>query len=167
LEKVISVKNPWGYLICSGLKDVENRTWKTSYRGRLYIHASKGIDKLYIDKDCTPIAHEDRFTLDHDKNVRRNKVNKFLKYDETSRDVYLQSELQEHKTEYELIKTFDDNKVLTHAIIGYCDLVDIVKDSKSKWAIPNAYHWILKNACFLDKSITNVKGKLMLWEYNV
>lgn len=27
-------------MICAGIKDVENRTWVTKYRGRVYIHAS-------------------------------------------------------------------------------------------------------------------------------
>jgi len=38
--KTLSVKQPWPYLICSGIKDIENRNWKTSYRGRVFIHAS-------------------------------------------------------------------------------------------------------------------------------
>ena len=40
LDKAISIKQPWAYLICAGIKDVENRTWPTKYRGRVYIHAS-------------------------------------------------------------------------------------------------------------------------------
>lgn len=36
----ISFKQPWASLICIGLKDVENRTWQTDYRGRLFIVAS-------------------------------------------------------------------------------------------------------------------------------
>lgn len=40
LNKAISIKQPWSYLICAGIKDVENRTWATKYRGRVYIHAS-------------------------------------------------------------------------------------------------------------------------------
>lgn len=38
--KAITVKQPWAYLICSGLKDIENRTWPTKFRGRVLIHAS-------------------------------------------------------------------------------------------------------------------------------
>jgi hypothetical protein len=41
IVKVLSVQQPWASLICSGIKSIENRTWKTEYRGRLYIHASK------------------------------------------------------------------------------------------------------------------------------
>ncbi len=29
----------------AGIKDVENRTWRTNYRGRLVIHAGSGIDR--------------------------------------------------------------------------------------------------------------------------
>ena len=35
--KILSVRQPWAWLICSRIKDVENRTWKTNYRGRLSI----------------------------------------------------------------------------------------------------------------------------------
>lgn len=38
--KALSVKQPWAYLLVAGLKDVENRSWSTSYRGTLLIHAS-------------------------------------------------------------------------------------------------------------------------------
>lgn len=37
---VLSIKTPWSYLVCSGLKDVENRSTRTNYRGRVYIHSS-------------------------------------------------------------------------------------------------------------------------------
>jgi ASCH domain len=39
-EPVLTVRQPWAELIVSGIKDVENRSWSTSYRGRLWIHAS-------------------------------------------------------------------------------------------------------------------------------
>ena len=37
----LTVKNPWAYCILYCGKDVENRAWYTSYRGVLFIHASK------------------------------------------------------------------------------------------------------------------------------
>lgn len=42
--KILSVRQPWAWLICAGYKDVENRTWKTDYRGELFIHAGKSFD---------------------------------------------------------------------------------------------------------------------------
>lgn len=38
--KTLSIRQPWASLICAGIKDVENRTWKTNHRGKLLIHAS-------------------------------------------------------------------------------------------------------------------------------
>jgi hypothetical protein len=37
--RTLSVRQPWASLIVSGRKDVENRSWPTSYRGPLLIHA--------------------------------------------------------------------------------------------------------------------------------
>lgn len=42
--KALSVKQPWAWCIFNG-KNVENRTWRTKYRGKLFIHASKSFDK--------------------------------------------------------------------------------------------------------------------------
>lgn len=38
--KVLSLTQPWATLICEGQKVIETRSWKTTYRGELYIHAS-------------------------------------------------------------------------------------------------------------------------------
>lgn len=38
--KVLSLTEPYATLIKEGKKKVETRSWKTSYRGKLYIHAS-------------------------------------------------------------------------------------------------------------------------------
>lgn len=60
MKKVISTRQPWAFLIIrpdiadpalraeaarNGIfKDCENRTWRTNYRGQLYIHASQKPD---------------------------------------------------------------------------------------------------------------------------
>jgi hypothetical protein len=41
----LSVKQPWAQLIVHGIKDVENRTWRTEYRGPLLICASASPDR--------------------------------------------------------------------------------------------------------------------------
>lgn len=38
--KVIVIRQPWAWLIVNGLKDIENRSWRTRYRGPLLIQAS-------------------------------------------------------------------------------------------------------------------------------
>ena len=37
--KALSLRQPWAWLVASGIKDVENRTWPTKRRERIYIHA--------------------------------------------------------------------------------------------------------------------------------
>ena len=41
---VLSVRQPWASYLVSGLKTVELRSWVTSYRGWLWIHAGKRPD---------------------------------------------------------------------------------------------------------------------------
>lgn len=43
--RALSIKQPFAELIIRGIKDVENRDWATSHRGRLLIHASKAVDR--------------------------------------------------------------------------------------------------------------------------
>lgn len=43
--KVLTIKQPWATLIMQKDKRFEFRSWKTSYRGNLLIHAGKTIDK--------------------------------------------------------------------------------------------------------------------------
>jgi len=38
--KALSIKQPWIYAILREGKDIENRSWKTDYRGWLVLHAS-------------------------------------------------------------------------------------------------------------------------------
>lgn len=42
--KVITLKQPWAYLYAIGAKKNETRSWKTEFRGELFIHASAKIN---------------------------------------------------------------------------------------------------------------------------
>ena len=44
--KVLSIKEPWASLIMNGTKKIETRSWKTKYRGEIYIHASLSKAKI-------------------------------------------------------------------------------------------------------------------------
>jgi hypothetical protein len=37
----LSILQPWAWLIVHGHKDIENRVWRTRYRGRFLVHAGK------------------------------------------------------------------------------------------------------------------------------
>lgn len=44
--KAISIRQPWAWLIVNGHKDIENRSWRTKYRGEVLIHASQGVKTI-------------------------------------------------------------------------------------------------------------------------
>ena len=41
--KALSLTQPWATLVALGIKKIETRSWQTSHRGPLAIHASKGL----------------------------------------------------------------------------------------------------------------------------
>jgi hypothetical protein len=41
--KVLTLTQPWATLVAIGAKQIETRSWSTSYRGPLAIHAAKGL----------------------------------------------------------------------------------------------------------------------------
>lgn len=47
--KILTIRQPWAWAIIHADKNVENRTWKTSYRGRLLIHAGRKVDPAGIE----------------------------------------------------------------------------------------------------------------------
>lgn len=44
--KVLSIKEPFASLIKENIKHIETRSWKTNYRGEIYIHASLTKSKI-------------------------------------------------------------------------------------------------------------------------
>lgn len=66
--KAITLKQPWAFLVCSGVKDVENRTWKCPEKHigkRVLIHASKTSYKCdnYFD---SPLSNDQLLALPSD-----------------------------------------------------------------------------------------------------
>lgn len=47
--KCLSIRQPWAWIICAGIKDVENRVWPTQFRGEFLVHAGKTIDRDGIE----------------------------------------------------------------------------------------------------------------------
>lgn len=152
--KALSIKQPWASLIAHGIKDIENRTWKTHFRGRIYIHASaKWVGKLNKDDETYGGIYSDE-QWDY---IRKNYP------------LFLESLLQRKTTNHQL-------KV--SAIIGEVDIIDCVINHCSIWAESTAttqdgkeivekpiYNWVLANPVLYDKPILNVKGKLSFWEF--
>lgn len=43
--RALTLTQPWATLVAIGAKRIETRSWSTSYRGRIVIHAAKGFPK--------------------------------------------------------------------------------------------------------------------------
>lgn len=54
--KALTISQPFASLIADGHKWIENRTWPTSYRGPLAIHAGKGTQYL-TRKELKDVPH--------------------------------------------------------------------------------------------------------------
>ncbi len=48
--KVLSIRQPWASIIIHGYKNYEFRSWKTSYRGKVLIHASSNVETEYLER---------------------------------------------------------------------------------------------------------------------
>jgi len=66
--KALSIKNPWAALIAHGIKDIENRTWRTTHRGRIYIHCSAkslhgNIKAMFTDQQWKSLSEDQRYMI--------------------------------------------------------------------------------------------------------
>lgn len=175
--KCLSVKNPISYLIVSGIKDVENRSWTTDYRGEIYIHSS-GKDSFdycdVCDDDLFPIHAEFESLKFSDDGIPTNIDScKYIAYDIKDNAYFLTKSGENHRNEYELFKKAsafmqtENCFFRSQAIIGKVDLVDVITNSDSPFAADGQYHWILKNPVMFQKPILYVKGKLKFFEYDI
>ena len=52
-RKALTIIQPWATLIAVAAKKIETRSWKTNYRGEIYIHAGKKIDRDFCYQDIS------------------------------------------------------------------------------------------------------------------
>jgi hypothetical protein len=56
--KALTLTQPWATLVAVGAKRIETRSWQTSYRGQLAIHAAKGFPKWAREFTAEPVCYE-------------------------------------------------------------------------------------------------------------
>jgi len=59
--KALTIRQPWTWLIVHGHKDIENRTWRTAYRGPVLIHAATRLAGM--DSYAAAVALCDRLGI--------------------------------------------------------------------------------------------------------
>lgn len=140
--KALSIKQPWASLIAHGIKDIENRTWKTNFRGRIYIHAS---------------AVSQGSLYEHLNEQQLKAVNNHW----TAAPPYPDRPLSAIIGEVDIVDC-----VINHSSIWAEKTFMYECDETGEKPIGKPiYNWVLENAILYDKPILNVKGKLSLWEY--
>lgn len=117
MMKALTIRQPLAYAIVQLGKDVENRSWRTHYRGPLLIHAAARR---------APNPH-----------------------------AMLSEYMKRPPSEQSLCD------LPIERIVGVVDLVDCIKNSKSKWAQRGAWHWVLKNPRAMEP--IECTGRLGLW----
>lgn len=133
--KTLSIQNPWPHLIGLGIKDIENRTWATKHRGRIYLHASgkpwKWDDVCqYLTPERSMIFLKNRFTPDWIRSLPTSAI----------------------IGEVDIVDC-----VINHPSVW--------ADKTHQFELKTIYNWVLANPLLYDQPILNVKGKLSLWEF--
>lgn len=148
-HKVLTVKQPWSFLICSGIKDIENRTWKCpqKYIGeRVLIHAGGNPAELKFEEEGRA----------------------------TAKEIKIFSALG-HCEENELFSAIIGSVEIVDCVINHTSIW-AERAKKDPWyeyihgesqEIHQVYNWVLANPILFDKPILNVKGKLGFWDYDL
>jgi hypothetical protein len=176
LVKTLSVKQPYATLICAGVKRVENRTWKTDYRGRLLIHAS-GDSWAYPDFNMLPEKLQENIMpwvgIDDWSDAPDTIKNYTLLLEKTFNFYGKDYDEQEPPQEWlkEAVKKYGFF-LTSQAIIGEVTLSDIVANlhdldnDDTDFAEPGCYYWIMDDPVLYEKPIINVMGHLKLWSFD-
>ena len=160
--KTLSVKQPFAYLLCAGIKDIENRSWKLpkKYKNEwVLIHASaKMVDNLKPD-GCTSHLFSE---------WQRREIKNAFPHSGIDRDY-----------PGNIYSPFYFFKHDLGAIIGAVKFSDCVINHPSIWAeksdnmdqvfmgFKKIYNWVVSDAILFDKPILDVKGKLGFWDYDL
>ena len=142
--KAITIIQPWATLIALGEKKIETRSWKTSYRGEIAIHAGKKVDKAICSQEpFRSILKRHGYTAD---NLPMGSVIAKCNLVDCCRISYDRESMTTHLMDENLTK-IDGNEL---EFGGYTD---------------GRYGWRLRDVKVLDTPVP-AKGKLSLWEWS-
>ncbi|OPC36171.1 ASCH domain-containing protein [Elizabethkingia miricola] len=140
VQKALSIKQPWASLIAEGIKDIENRTWKTNFRGRIFIHAStpRKFDIALTD-DQTRLALP----------ILEKAFSRNLPFGAIIGEVDIVDCVINHPS---IWAEKSEGVFVGHTFYH-------------KEGIKPIWNWVLANPVMYDEPILNVKGKLSFWDY--
>jgi len=157
--KALSIKQPWASLIAHGIKDIENRTWRTHFRGRIYIHASgkSAGNTAFLLSDL-----QDNYFAWNTENYKTFESN--LPYSAIIGEVDIVDCVINHESIW-AEKTETDQDQQMFQLFGRTDKSGKISNDPIKIIGKPTYNWVLANPVLYDKPIMNVKGKLSFWEF--
>lgn len=134
--KALTIKNPWALLIAAGIKDIENRTWRTKHRGGIYIHAGQSLA-------CNPSGLKELLIPSQFERVNTYEVYRVV-----------------------LGLGFKKSCIIGEVDIIDCvqNHSSVWADHAGPFEKP-VWNWVLANPLLYAKPIENVKGALSFWEY--
>lgn len=136
--KALTVRQPWCWAIAMGHKNIENRSWTTTHRGPLAIHAA---------------ARWDDHATDALRAITRTLKRLGLPYPRTL------AEDQPYSGLGKVMAVVDLDDICTAQLDGEtCEC--------GPWAQPRQAHWQLRNVRRLTKPIP-AKGRLSLWDIDL
>lgn len=140
--KALTIKQPWASLIANGIKDVENRTWRTKYRGRIYIHAAGCPAKGFLSL------------------LNKDQVNDLQSKTDLSFDFPYSAIIGE----VDIVDCVVHHPSIWAEKSWIANNIGLVDGEGEKDHI--IYKWVLANPVLYEVPILNVKGKLSFWEFN-
>lgn len=140
--KALTIKQPWASLIVEGIKDIENRTWKTNYRGKIYVHCSKATNFNVQMTDPQTIAGIP---------VLKQAFHGTMAFGAIIGEVDIIDCTLNHSSVWAEQMEYD--------VCPDTGLHILRKGQKYVW------NWVLANPVKYDKPILNVKGALSFWEF--
>lgn len=156
--KVLSVKQPWSYLLCIGVKNYENRTWRLpeKYKGeRVLIHASA---KPNADFSLPSMLSREQYKCAEKHTQGLNAL--FAKFDTSA--IIGSVRFTDCVINADSIWAEKSEEVVVDPLSG----LSAYKRGDSYSDKP-IYNWKAEDAILFDKPILNVKGKLSFWDFDL
>jgi len=185
---IITIKQPWAYLICHGIKDIENRTWRCpqKYIGeRILIHAGAKPDNIKLEVEGQASTKEIEMFSALNFAEENNLFGCIIGSIEIVNCVINHSSIWAEKTPYiveleegvylsngtgDPARTLLINSALNFKTRGeaHTAMLRATEYRSFKYAKviqgKPIYNWVLANPLLFKNPIENVKGKLSFWE---
>ena len=182
--KTLSVRQPLAHLLCAGVKDIDNRTWKLpeKYKGEtVLIHASaksanfwKTPKAFIVHKELAkiPIHEFDRTTRLYSAIIGSVRfvdcvINHPSIWAEKT-EVYNEW-CKANGCENYIEWSTGHGDCVSCKIVGQSYNIDTIAERClfKKNAKKPVYNWVVADPILFDKPILNVKGKLSFWDYDL